>query len=92
VAGGGGMTKNDIARALSRILSSKKEAEAAVNKVFEEMSNSLKNGDKVIITGFGSFNMFETKIKLGRNPRTCEKLFIAPMKKVRFKQSKKLFK
>ncbi len=63
--GGGGryikMTKNDIARALSKILSSKKEAESVVNKVFEEMSNSLKNGDKVVITGFGSFNMFKTK-------------------------------
>jgi len=55
------MTKNDIARALSKILSSKKEAESVVNKVFEEMSNSLKNGDKVVITGFGSFNMFKTK-------------------------------
>lgn len=86
------MTKNDIAIALSRILSSKKEAEEAVNKVFEEMSNSLKNGDKVIITGFGSFNMFETKTKRVRNPRTCEKLLIAPMKKIRFKQSKKFFK
>jgi nucleoid DNA-binding protein len=85
------MTKNDIAKALSGILGSKKEAETAVNKVFEEMSNSLRNGDKVIITGFGSFNMFETKTKLGRNPRTCEKLFIAPMKKIRFKQSKKFF-
>jgi nucleoid DNA-binding protein len=85
------MTKNDIARALSRILSSKKEAESVVNKVFEEMSNSLKNGDKVVITGFGSFNMFKTKAKRGRNPRTCEKLFIAPMKKIRFKQSKNFF-
>jgi nucleoid DNA-binding protein len=85
------MTKNDIAIALSGILSSKKEAEAAVNKVFEEMSNSLKNGDKVIITGFGSFNMLETKTKHGRNPKTCEKLLIAPMKKIRFKQSKKFF-
>ncbi|MDR2666210.1 MAG: HU family DNA-binding protein [Endomicrobium sp.] len=85
------MTKNDVAVALSKILSSKKEACEAVNKVFEEISNSLKNGDKVVITGFGSFYMFETKIKKGRNPKTGEKLLIAPMKKIRFKQSKDFF-
>ncbi|MDR0800570.1 MAG: HU family DNA-binding protein [Endomicrobium sp.] len=85
------MTKNDIAEALSKILSSKREADAAVNKVFEEMLNSLKNGDKVVITGFGSFNMFETRTKKGRNPKTGEKVLIAPMKKIRFKQSKKIF-
>ncbi|MDR3253529.1 MAG: integration host factor subunit beta [Endomicrobium sp.] len=85
------MTKNDIVAALSKILSSKKEACATVNKVFEEISNSLKNGDKVVITGFGSFNMFETKTKKGRNPKTGEKLLIAPIKKIRFKQSKDFF-
>ncbi|MCA6085175.1 HU family DNA-binding protein [Candidatus Endomicrobiellum agilis] len=85
------MTKNDIAEALSKILSSKREAVAAVNKVFEEMLNSLQNGDKVVITGFGSFNMFETKTKNGRNPKTGEKVLIAPMKKIRFKQSKNFF-
>ncbi|MDR1401120.1 MAG: HU family DNA-binding protein [Endomicrobium sp.] len=85
------MTKNDIATALSKILSSKKEACEAVNKIFAEIANSLKDGDKVVITGFGSFCMFETKIKNGRNPKTGEKLLIAPIKKIRFKQSKGFF-
>jgi len=85
------MTKNDIVVALSKVLGSKKEAYTAVNKIFEEMSNSLKNGDKVVISGFGSFNMVETKVKRGRNPKTGEKLLIAPMKKIRFKQSKDFF-
>jgi nucleoid DNA-binding protein len=85
------VTKNDIVVALSKILSSKKEADAAVDKVFEEISNSLKSGVKVVITGFGSFNIFETKIKKGRNPKTGEKLLITPMKKIRFKQSKDFF-
>ncbi|GHT58849.1 integration host factor subunit alpha [Endomicrobiia bacterium] len=85
------MTKNDIAVALLKILSSKKEADAAVNKVFEEISNALKNGEKVVVTGFGSFNIFETKTKNGRSPKTGEKLFIAPMKKIKFKQSKDFF-
>jgi nucleoid DNA-binding protein len=85
------MTKNDIVVSLSKILSSKKEADIAVNKVFEEIYTALKNGEKVVITGFGSFNMFETKTKKGRNPKTGERLLIAPMKKIRFKQSKDFF-
>lgn len=85
------MTKNDIAKTLSTILSSKKEADAAVDKVFEEMKNALKHGEKVVITGFGSFNMFVTQTKKGRNPKTGESLLIPPMKKIRFKQSKDLF-
>jgi nucleoid DNA-binding protein len=85
------MTKNDIACALSKMLSSKKEADVVVNKMFEEMINAIKNGEKVVITGFGSFNVFETKTKNGRNPKTGQKLLIAPMKKIRFKPSKDFF-
>jgi nucleoid DNA-binding protein len=73
------------------MLSSKKEADVVVNKMFEEMINAIKNGEKVVITGFGSFNMFETKTKNGRNPKTGQKLLIAPMKKIRFKPSKDFF-
>ena len=86
------MNKNDLAHKLSKILTSKKEADAAVDKIFEEMSDALKNGEKVVITGFGSFNAFITKTKKGHNPKTGEALLIAPMKKIRFKQSKEFFK
>ncbi|MDR3330938.1 MAG: HU family DNA-binding protein [Endomicrobium sp.] len=85
------MTKNDIAMALSKILSSKKEADMIINKVFKEMLHALKSGEKVVVTGFGSFKMFETKMKNGRNPKTGQKLLIAPMKKIRFKQSRDFF-
>ena len=85
------MNKKDIARTLANMLSSKKEAEEAVDKVFEEISSALKNGEKVVVTGFGSFNMFVTKTKKGRNPKTGESLLISPMKKIRFKQSKEFF-
>ena len=86
------MNKNDLAHKLSKILTSKKEADAAVDRIFEEMSDALKNGEKVVITGFGSFNAFTTKTKKGHNPKTGEALLIAPMKKIRFKQSKEFFK
>ncbi|MDR3071342.1 MAG: HU family DNA-binding protein [Endomicrobium sp.] len=86
------MTKNDIAIMLTKMLSSKKEAASVVDRIFKEISDALKNGEKVVVTGFGSFNMFETKTKKGRNPKTGEKLLIAPIKKIRFKQSKDFFK
>jgi nucleoid DNA-binding protein len=86
------MTKNDIACVLSKVLSSKKEADIIINKVFEEITTAIKNGEKVVITGFGSFNIFETKVKNGRNPKTGQKLLIAPMKRIRFKPSKDFFK
>jgi len=85
------MNKNDLSNKLSAILSSKKEAAAAVEKIFGDISSALKNGEKVVITGFGSFNMFVTKTKKGRNPKTGETLLIAPIKKIRFKQSKDFF-
>jgi nucleoid DNA-binding protein len=85
------MTKNDIACALSKFLNSRKEADIIINKVFEEITTAIKNGEKVVITGFGSFNMFETKTKNGRNPKTGQKLLIAPMKKIRFKPSRDFF-
>lgn len=85
------MTKNDLAKILSNILSSKKEADAVVDKLFEEMAKALKSEEKVVITGFGSFNTFTTRVKGGRNPKTGEKIMLAPRKKVRFKLSKDFF-
>ncbi|MDR2191289.1 MAG: integration host factor subunit beta [Endomicrobium sp.] len=85
------MNKNDLAKKLSKILTSKKEADFAVEKIFKEISDALKNGEKVVITGFGSFNAFTTKTKKGRNPKTGETLLISPMKKIKFKQAKEFF-
>jgi nucleoid DNA-binding protein len=86
------MTKNDIAVTLSEILGSKKSADAVVDRVFEEISRALRSGNKVVVSGFGSFNAFDTKVKKGRNPKTGEKLLIPPIRKIRFKQSKDFFK
>ena len=85
------MNKNDIAKSLTKILSSKKEADKAVDAVFDEIAKSLRNNEHVVITGFGSFDPFITRAKSGRNPKTGEKVLIEPKSKVRFKQSKDLF-
>ena len=85
------MNKNDIAKSLTKLLSSKKESDKAVDAVFDEVVNALRNNEHVVITGFGSFSPFVTRAKNVRNPKTGEKILIAPKNKVRFKQAKDLF-
>lgn len=85
------MTKNDLIEKISVLMPSKKEAAIVVNKLFEEMLNAIINGEKVVITGFGSFNLLVTQTKKGRNPKTGESILIEPKKKIKFKQSKEIF-
>ena len=50
----------------------KKDAEKAVKAVFEAISDSLTQGDKVQIIGFGTFEVRQRKTREGRNPRNNE--------------------
>ena len=85
------MTKNDLIEKIAQYMPSKKEATVIVNKLFDEMLTSLINGEKVVITGFGSFNLLVTQPKKGRNPKTGDTILIEPKKKIKFKQSKEIF-
>jgi nucleoid DNA-binding protein len=85
------MTKNDLIEKVAQLMPSKKEATIIVNKLFEEMLTAIINGEKVVITGFGSFNLLVTQTKKGRNPKTGETILIEPKKKIKFKQSKEIF-
>jgi integration host factor subunit beta len=69
---------------------SKSEAEAVVNLFFDEMANALANGQRVEIRGFCSFFIKEYKSYLGRNPKTGEKVRIAPKRLPFFKAGKEL--
>lgn len=85
------MTKNDLIEKIAQIMPSKKEASIVVNKLFDEMLKAIINGEKVVVTGFGSFNLLVTQTKKGRNPKTGETILIEPKKKIKFKQSKEIF-
>ena len=85
------MTKSDLIEELAKVLPTKKEATDVVNMLFNKMLVAIKNGEKVVITGFGSFNLITTETKKGRNPKTGETLYISPKKKIKFKQSKEIF-
>ncbi len=68
----------------------KKEAETAVNAVFETITETLENGDKVQIVGFGTFKVKAKETREGRNPKTGEKIMIEASKSPVFTAGKAL--
>lgn len=68
----------------------KKEAEAAVNAVFDAVTEALAEDDKVQIVGFGTFKVKSKEAREGRNPKTGEKITIAASKSPVFTAGKAL--
>ena len=68
----------------------KKDAERVVNATFETVTETLKKGDKVQISGFGVFEAKAREARVGRNPRTKEEIKIPATKLPAFKASKTL--
>ena len=68
----------------------KKDAERVVSTTFETVTESLKKGDKVSISGFGIFEVKTREARIGRNPRTKEEIKIPATKLPAFKASKTL--
>lgn len=68
----------------------KKEAESLVNVVFDTMTESLLSGDKVLISGFGTFKVNDRKARKGVSPKTKEPMIIPTSRTVSFKPSNRL--
>ena len=68
----------------------KKQAGDAVEAVFDSITESLADGDRVQVAGFGTFNVSHRDERQGRNPQTGETITIAASKSVRFKVGKQL--
>ena len=85
------MTKEELITAISSEAGiSKADANKALSAVFTEIGKALKNGERVSIPGFGTFNVVERKARKGRNPRTGAAIKIAAKKVVKFKAGSKL--
>ena len=69
---------------------SKKDAEAALKAFTDVVSDELKNGGKVQLVGFGTFEVSERAAREGRNPQTGETMKIAACKAPKFKAGKAL--
>ena len=86
------MTKADIVEKVYQALGSfsKKDASEVVEAVFETIKETLEEGEKIKISGFGNFVVRQKKERTGRNPQTGEEIKIAPRKVLTFKPSQVL--
>jgi DNA-binding protein HU-beta len=86
------MNKAELVEALSERGLSKKDAKVAIDALFGTddgiISDALKRGDSVQITGFGKFEARQREGRTGRNPRTGKPVEIAPSIAPRFSAGK----
>ncbi len=85
------MTKADLIEGLANKLGlNKGEAERAVNIVLDDVITALKQGDRVNISGFGTFSVSTRQARTGRNPKTGESIQITASRSAKFKAGKQL--
>lgn len=84
------MTKVELIAKVAEIGMTKKDAEKVVNATLDAMIEALAAGEKVTLTGFGSFEVHERAARTGINPQTKEPIEIAASKVPAFKAGKAL--
>ena len=85
------MNKSDlIAAVAAKTGDTKKNAEASINALIDVIAESLKDGEKIQVVGFGSFEVRERAERKGRNPQTGKEMKIAAKKAPVFKAGKAL--
>lgn len=85
------LTKAKLAEHLFNVLGlNKREAKELVEVFFEEIRQSLENGEVVKLSGFGNFNLRDKRERPGRNPKTGEEIPITARRVVTFRAGHKL--
>ena len=85
------MNKHDLIAAVAASTNlSKTDAAGAIEAVLTVITKSLKKKEKVLLVGFGTFQVSKRKAAEGRNPQTGEKIKIAASKQAKFKPGKRL--
>ena len=79
-----------MAKIAERAELKKGEAERAVNAFVETVEEALKNGDKVSLVGFGTFEVRQRAARKGRNPQTGAEISISASRVPAFKAGKSL--
>jgi DNA-binding protein HU-beta len=70
------MNKGDLINEVAEVMSSKKDAQKAVDSVLSAITGAMKKGEAVTLVGFGTFKVTERKARMGRNPQTGEEMKI----------------
>ncbi|HHV28741.1 HU family DNA-binding protein [Acetivibrio mesophilus] len=85
------MNKTELVNSIaSKSGLSKKNSEAALNAFIASVEEALKSGDKVVLVGFGTFEVKNRAARKGRNPQTKEEITIPASKAPVFKAGKGL--
>lgn len=85
------MNKTELIAAIAEQAEiSKKDAEKALKAFVDVVTEQLKEGEKVQLVGFGTFEVSERAAREGRNPQTGETMTIAASKNPKFKAGKAL--
>jgi len=84
------MNKTDLVNEVGKVTCTKKEAQAAVDCIFDTITNTLKNMDQVTVFGFGAFKVSNRKARTGRNPKTGEAITIGARNIPKFMAGKAL--
>ena len=82
------MNKSQLINAIAASSSvSKGDVKKVVDTLFNLTEEILDKGEKVVISGFGVFSVAEVAERIGRNPRTGEKVKIAARRNIKFRSN-----
>lgn len=85
------LTKADLSEHLNEVVGlNKREAKELVELLFEELRESLIDGEPVRLSGFGNFELRDKKERPGRNPKTGEEVPVSARRVVTFRAGQKL--
>ena len=85
------MTKAELIEEVSRVVEiTRKDSEGIVEAIFDSIVRSLRTADKIEIRGFGSFRTRQRPARVGRNPKTGERVEVPAKKIPYFKPSREL--
>src|SRR5438045_5491695 len=85
------LTKADLIEEVLNVTElPRKESETIVETIFDSIIAALQKGEKIEIRGFGSFRTRERRGRVGRNPKTGEKVEVPAKRIPFFKPSKEL--
>ncbi|GAB6070306.1 integration host factor subunit beta [Thiomicrorhabdus hydrogeniphila] len=86
------MTKSELIEIIARKQTqfAQKDVEIAVNQIVDSMIDTLSQGERIEIRGFGSFSLHHRKARVGRNPKTGETVKLDDKRVPHFKPGKAL--
>ena len=88
------MTKSELIERLADKMRQvpSKDVELSIKEMLEQMAQTLQKGERIEIRGFGSFSLHYRAPRVGRNPKTGEKVNTPEKKTIHFKMAKEMFK